>query len=328
MMVAMDDSASGSIGCVAVSNHISRPVPEILWHYTTFAGFQGIINSKKIWATEYRFLNDREEFKHAKKLALEVIDEESELPHKLFSPRDLLRRSVELAFNTGPFDEKRLRLMVASFSERGDQLSQWRGYSGNSTGVSIGLDLRGLRPPADTQPLVTFAPCVYSEEKKRTLLKAVFEHFRTGLQEWEDSIIAAAAWKAHEGKRFEPRRSRKLNHMTSRRQWALLIDLLRIGPLLKDRRFSEEREWRLVLPSDVGDHPTEQQIEFRPIRDALVPYIAYPLFVPTQGGEISCRSVILGPGAHASAEGGVNTFLRGKLIPVSAQPSKIPYRPA
>jgi hypothetical protein len=61
-------------GCDAVNEHISKPIPETLWHYTSYQGFQGIISSKNIWASECRFLNDRKEFVHAKELAQALVD--------------------------------------------------------------------------------------------------------------------------------------------------------------------------------------------------------------------------------------------------------------
>jgi hypothetical protein len=120
------------IGCQAVIDHISKPIPEKLWHYTSYAAFQAIVSSKKIWATEYRFLNDREEFRHAKNLALELVEEELEFVGAQFPARDTLRNSVNVAFNTGALHGDRHRIMVASFSEAEDQLSQWRGYPRDS----------------------------------------------------------------------------------------------------------------------------------------------------------------------------------------------------
>jgi hypothetical protein len=113
----MDSPGTAQPGCKAVNDHISKPIPARLWHYTDFGGFQGIFTSKKIWATDYRFLNDREEFRHAKQIAQELIGEEPELTALKFPSRDYLRRGVEGAFNTGPLHESRLRIMVASFSE-------------------------------------------------------------------------------------------------------------------------------------------------------------------------------------------------------------------
>lgn len=38
--------------------------PEILYHYTDAKGLLGILNSKQIWATSYRFMNDAREFEY------------------------------------------------------------------------------------------------------------------------------------------------------------------------------------------------------------------------------------------------------------------------
>jgi len=82
-----------------------------------------------------------------------------------------------------------------------------------------------------------------------------------------------------------------------------------------------------VLPVEAIRIPTNQTIEFRPTRNALVPYIAYPLNVPNQEGSIFCNDLILGPGNHPSAEVGVNMFLQKNQIMILSRPSKVPYRP-
>ena len=43
---------------------------ELISHYTSLEGFRGIIESKKIWATNVMFLNDNKEYFHA----FEVFD--------------------------------------------------------------------------------------------------------------------------------------------------------------------------------------------------------------------------------------------------------------
>jgi hypothetical protein len=332
----MNDPSNATHGCEAVNAHISRPIPEKLWHYTTYAAFQGILNSKKIWATEYRFLNDREELNHSKKVTENLLDEEPQYTGDLFPAQDILRKGVDMVFNTGPLHQERLRIMVASFSEEADQLSQWRGYSGNSTGVSIGLDLRGLRPPASIETTVTFAPCVYKESVKRALLQAVFAQYRNSLQEWWDSIVGVAKRKSFQDVSHDPgfdhrvaaEHAKELTDVLQRAQTELRYDLMRIAPLLKNESFSEEREWRLVLPSDNIRSPTNYPIEFRPIRDALVPYIAYPLLMKNQDGPILCTDLILGPGSHPSAETGVNMFFQKQYITTLSRHSNVPYRPS
>ena len=225
--------------------------------------------------------------------------------------------------------------MVASFSENGDQLSQWRGYGDNSRGISIGFDLRGIRPAADIGTAVTFAPCVYGHADKSALLKAIFAQYRSGLQEWWDSIQNVALKRLADGggtgqeiiQQLLAERLQEQNEVVARSQINLTFDLLRIAPLLKDEGFSEEKEWRLVLPSESIKLPTNHPIEFRPTRDTLVPYIAYPLNRPGQEGPILLTGLILGSGCHPAAEIGVNLFLQKQEIRVLARRSKIPYRP-
>jgi hypothetical protein len=109
-------------GCEAVRQHIPMPIPEKLWHYTSYGAFEKILTSKAIWATDYRFLNDREEFNHCKRLAFELAQQEPEFIEDKLPARDFLIKALKVAFNTGSLHESRLRVMVASFSEHGDQL--------------------------------------------------------------------------------------------------------------------------------------------------------------------------------------------------------------
>ena len=52
-----------------VENWLNTPIPKRLWHHTSFNGFHGIVESKKIWAADVRFLNDKQEFLHARTIA-------------------------------------------------------------------------------------------------------------------------------------------------------------------------------------------------------------------------------------------------------------------
>jgi len=209
------------------------------------------------------------------------------------------------------------------------------GYADNSRGVSLGLDLTGIRPPSAVGTAVTFAPCVYKPVDKSELLKAVFAHYKKGLQAWWDSFMVNALKEQMKVGVPDPQltqrllsdNSQQLHEVVVRYNADLQYDLLRIAPLLKDESFFEEKEWRLVLPWENIKLPTNYPLQFRPIRDALVPYIAYPLNQPNQDGPIFCKGLILGSGSHSSAEVGVNLFFENQGIRVFARASKIPYRP-
>jgi len=64
------------------------------------------------------------------------------------------------------------------------------------------------------------------------------------------------------------------------------------------------------------------------VRDALVPYISYPLLLKNQEGPILCNALILGPGSHPHAEVGINLLFQTQFITTLARASKVPYRPA
>lgn len=328
----MNNHNQAPTGCDAVMAHLARPIPDTLWHYTTFAGFQGILHSKTIWATEYRFLNDSEEFSHARTLAEKLVEAQPESTELLFPARDTLRSAVQMAFQTGLLHEERFSLMVASFSEVGDQLSQWRGYAGSSTGVSLGLDLRHLRPPSLLETTVAFAPCVYAEFEKERLLGAILDHCRGKLEAAWNAAVASGLKNVD---RSDPnsvwdhvhRYSKDISTSVAEAHTNLQWDLLRMAPLLKNQSFSEEREWRLTLPRELIRLPSHHRLSFRCQYDTMVPYIAYPLLLPNQQGPILCRDVILGPGSHPAAQVGINMFLLSEEIPIACRKSTVPYRP-
>jgi hypothetical protein len=325
----MNDAANLPKGCEAANAHLAQAIPPVLWHYTSFTALQGIVTSKTIWASEYRFLNDVEEFLHAKKLAESVIEEEppaaiTGLPHEI-----MLDKLVKSVFNSDMMHPERLRIMVASFSAVKDQLSQWRGYAGDSTGVCLGLDLRHLRAPAGIATTVTFAPCLYRENEKRALLRAIFARCAEALGEYAAKRAAASPSKIDEDEipgYFVPGPS-YLQELLGDIYRELQYDLLRVAPLLKNESFSEEREWRLVLPIEAIFLPTNRRIDFRATSDSIVPFVAHPLLAHNQTGPIHLTQVIVGPGSHPSATLGVTMFLNRNEIPIQAEPSAVPYRP-
>jgi hypothetical protein len=77
------------------------------------------------------------------------------------------------------------------------------------------------------------------------------------------------------------------------------FDLVRICPLLKNPSFSEEREWRLVLPISIDKQQLQNPRLYRPARDRLVPYIAYPLCGEDE--PVAVNDLTLGPGSHPEA---------------------------
>jgi hypothetical protein len=317
----------------SLSDALNRPIPEKLWHYTSVQGFQGIVTSKEIFATDVRFLNDRTEFIHAREIAAQVIAETDEYGTNSFPAREYSKTAVDMAFDTGNLSADRLQVFVASFSEAEDQLSQWRGYSQGSSGISLAFNLATLRPPAHIGTLVTFAPCIYKPAEKKAILRNALTHFMGEAQGYWNSAFEAAkaVWLAGDpvtGQAIidkitgSPKFKTDLTAAMVKTQ----ADLLRVAALSKHESFHEEREWRLVLPVWADKTTFKNPPRFRSANTTLIPYIAHP-FSPDPSAALPLTDVILGPGSHTNAGHAALAFLKSRNIAVVPRESKVPYRP-
>ncbi len=317
----------------SLSDVLNRLIPEKLWHYTSVQGFQGIVTSNEIFATDVRFLNDRTEFVHAREIAAQVIAETNEYGTNSFPARDYSKKAVDLAFDTGNLSADRLQVFVASFSEAEDQLSQWRGYSQGSSGVSVAFKLTALCPPAHIGTLVTFAPCIYRPEEKKAILREALAHFVAESQGYWNAGFAAAkpSWSVGD----PAARQAIIDKIMGSAQFKADLtdamvktqaDLLRVAALSKHESFHEEREWRLVLPVSTDKTTFRNPPRFRSANTTLIPYIAHP-FLPDPAAALPLKDVILGPGSHIRAGQAAHAFLKSGGIPVEPRESKVPYRP-
>lgn len=122
--------------------------PETLYHYSAPAGLAGIVQSKGIWATDFRFTNDSEELTTGEKTILQGVgDAATSAPND--DARVLLNRLRRSLEEKAPTSEESLRFFVASFTENGNQLSQWRAYGADGAGYSLGFRRSALKEIAE-----------------------------------------------------------------------------------------------------------------------------------------------------------------------------------
>lgn len=96
-----------------------RPTPEYLWHYTDGNGILGIANSRSLWCTEYRHLNDRQEIYTFASRFQSCL--QAELKDKL-SPDDIDKIvSAFGLYQTWP-------VFVCSFCADADRNEHWHQY--------------------------------------------------------------------------------------------------------------------------------------------------------------------------------------------------------
>ena len=320
---------------------LNTPVPATLWHYTSLRGAQGIVSNREIFATDIRYLNDREEFIHVRKLAQGFVDSIPELcPNGWSQKRDLqglLTHLIEESF----LSPKKTQVFVACFSTAEDQLSQWRGYSGDSTGVSLGFDLKKLRPPSVLDTFVVFAPCVYEKNQKTKLVAHVLNRFiESGSAMWKEA--GETAWAEDLMKRILERNPSatlpelKKEIFETAEEWrqqelqrmkvVLTRDLIFLAALLKDSSFKEEQEWRLVLPVFADSTPSIHPRQFRAGLASLIPYLKFPLTLERKE-PVPLTELILGPGSEPqTASDAMRGFLTSQSIDVISKESHVPFQ--
>jgi hypothetical protein len=316
---------------------LSRPIPKKLWHYTSIQGFQAIVASKSVWATDVRFLNDREEFIHSRKIADEILAQTPELDEAGFLHKEFLDKAVMLGLDSGPMAN--LQVFVACFSSSEDQLGQWRGYSHGSSGVSLGFDLSSFRPPANSDTLVCFAPCTYDAIKKRELLLDALRHVKDEIVVYREKIFALVC-------ELEPDKSTAANKEMVVKKFLdanpqlrapveeflaavvkTRVDCFRAAALLKNEAFAEENEWRLVLPMLPDEVATAKNPpRFRVGKTTLIPYIAHPFSVNAANAGLPIVDIILGPGSDENSVFAAQRFLKSAGLTITPRLSKVPYR--
>jgi hypothetical protein len=283
----------------SILNEALSKMPHIpLYHYTTQTGLLGIIGKREIWATHTQYLNDTREFHHA----LSVFREELQDLTNECRQQD---RSICFDEMKGGISDSlaSTNVCVASFSEAGDSLSQWRAYGG-SAGFAIGFPGEFLAGIVRSERFHFYlAPCVYDAATQRRIARAL-------LDEVADKNLV---WPRSQDGEYEGLPSGGY----------LIAYLFRFAPLFKHHSFADEREWRIIsspLPCGL------QEFEFRPGASQITPYFRFPLTDESTVFRVS--DVVVGPTPHTeSALQSVKSFLiKHELNDTVVRKSEVPYR--
>src|SRR5262245_50249024 len=109
-----------------------RNMPAVLYHYTSADALDGILQSRRLWATHVAYLNDSSEYRYTMRLAsghLGAFGRRSTDP-RLAALHAEWERALELAADN--------HVYVISLSASRDLLSQWRSYA--PKGFALGFD--------------------------------------------------------------------------------------------------------------------------------------------------------------------------------------------
>ena len=213
------------------------PAPRILYHYTTQEGLLGIIKRRCLWTTNIFYLNDSTEFNYVLELVRADLKERLSGPAARNDQKQFYEDTLMTLDGVAHSIPEVFSLHVGSFSANGDSLSQWRAYTLNGIGFSLGFDEAYLQSLAKRQKY-ELVECEYDEIRHKRAISVLIDESAESTE-------------------------RELN---------LFLELPRLSPRLKHPKFEEEKEWRIVS-EDMG-HPRS---EFRAGKSMLIPYSEFKL---------------------------------------------------
>jgi hypothetical protein len=262
------------------------------YHYTSLAGFLGMLRSGEIWLSDYAYLNDAAELTHGIACAREIFAEVAGLRPK--SRKVLLPHAKP--------DYSQHRVCIASFSTEADSLSQWRAYGP----IALGFELGGLAFGYSNS--VRLQPVVYRPSAQDELLR-MFAH------------LLATAWERE--RPSEKQRLRQLYSETDR-----LLDVI---AFFKNEGFSDEHELRMVhteIPRIWDAFDLDRAPErFRAASGLFVPYLTTKDIHREHPDRLPLREVVIGPSPKAEAlRTGVERALRAHGYDIQVRVSGVTYR--
>lgn len=308
----------------------TEKLPPILYHYTSQKGLLGIIKSKEIWATDIFYLNDTMEFKYAVDLTSKILKEyldshtdtyrnmlldeltegnlsdtsalndSHESPPKKLNINELEFKMIDNLFKVIRGFEQ-FHFFVFSLSEKGDLLSQWRGYCPQDNGYSIGFKTSVLGKLMEKKDL-RFVKCIYEKDEQARIINDFIGKYVKDLRSKFNELSNSESM----------RKSLTIDY---------LISFFTIASKLKDESFIEEEEWRIVSkPQNEGQH-----VKFRKGTSTIIPHIRIGI---DDSGYMPIEEVIISPTFHKQLSNNAVNFLLSceGIKSCSVKNSKIPYR--
>lgn len=156
---------------------------DVLYHYTTIDALLSIVKYKKIWATKWDYLNDKDEFR----VAIEVY--EAVLKDILNDDKIIqdIKNQVDIYRNSeNGLDD----FFVISFSIDGDSQLLWSNYS-NNDGANIEINFKQFERSIDTK-IKWHGLVEYEKKQQKDCIKRTLEDSLNNLKEelkiqtWEE----------------------------------------------------------------------------------------------------------------------------------------------
>ena len=291
---------------------MAQPPPPTLYHYTSLEALVSIVQSKRLRASNVRFLNDTSESTHLRDDVLAVLSDETS--------RGSLSEATALEITGLVRNYPPQSLYVASFSEQADLLSQWRAYCPSGLGVCIGFDSRCLEQQWIRNPKNDADPYFVHADLQQTRYSGLSQrqHLASTISELVQSVEKNQA---------------EVEKAGFHRFYALNLWIALLAPFVKHDAFRErmQMQWRKILSKDTRFMPGQQ---FRVGRSTLIPYVELLLDAKFVDGRCEkqdryfVNEVLVGPTPtpELTIEAVKALFATEGHSDVTVRQSAIPYR--
>lgn len=257
---------------------------QFLWHYTSTDSFLKILETRTLFASNVRYLNDAGEFKILRERILHILRAEV-IPAAEPSQEDptgVVRSAWQTLVAWGGITVPP-NIYVACLSEVADQLSQWRAYRREGPGVAIGFDVGRLKQIAGAQGF-ELRRCRYVDTRAA---HAEILSLLVSAVKAKESVIRSAANLDDKGRAA-------LVLGLARSAWAAFVTL---AVTEKHNGFEEENEVRLVKELAQGEF---SGIHVRSAHGALIPTIS--IHFGARPESFPAARIWLGPEADSAAQ--------------------------
>jgi len=231
----------------------------ILYHYCSNKSFHSIIENKEIRLSSLALSNDSKEGKLVVHTIIELAKKDRLNPEHI----DRIKEIVTILY--GHFEGLGFCLSASE-----DQLSQWRGYADDATGISIGFSKDYLMEleEASRDPKEAFFRLQKVKYKKNEHVKSIKPTYNE-----IKKLIGKGVFKSFRGRTLSSLRTPKsVDHYNE--LYHTIMPLYGDLFLLKSKTFKEESEWRLIshFVKTGEDHCL-----FYSSSDKIIPYRKFPL---------------------------------------------------
>jgi hypothetical protein len=262
-----------------------------LYHYTSQKGLLGILQTNKLWMTNILYLNDSSEFTQPMNfLETERINNFLMSRGMTVSPYNSNEQSKKNIYLKGK------SIFVVSFSGKGDDLSQWRGYCSNSGGFCIEFDKEKLFDIVKKKERFEIGECLYMTHEKMR------EELNNSSKNSSDQIIEKYLLMDPNhidvGDIFGEKKRLLSNIDYTSKADNILNEMIDKCPFWKDDSFKDEKEYRIIyryegkdIKFDEGKSMIIPHIEFSPVDDDTKLPISKIWVGPTPHPELSKLSV-------------------------------------